>query len=144
LKQQLRNLLDIVVIATLCRPATPGVFFNIFPFFMKRPYYWKIFERDSAWSPKVAFTFWRASVALSPALKHNFIANRCSILKSMTRLSHTASFHATNHKYRSTHLDNTMHTTCQDLLLRFSVGDSQTARLLFTLHNVLKHSIRTV
>jgi len=30
LKQQLRNLLDIVVTATLCRPATPGVVFDVF------------------------------------------------------------------------------------------------------------------
>jgi len=58
-----------------------------------------------------------------PALKQNFIANRCSILKSMTRLSHTASFHVTNHKYFSSHSDNTKHTTCRDLLLRVSVGD---------------------
>jgi len=31
----------------------------------------------------------------------------------MTRLSHTASFHATNRKYCSTHSDNTKHTTCR-------------------------------
>jgi len=41
----------------------------------------------------------------------------------MTRLSHTASFHATNHKYCSTHSDNTKHTTCRDLPLHVSVGD---------------------
>jgi len=53
----------------------------------------------------------------------------------MTRLSHTASFHATNHKYYSTHSDNTKHTTCRDLLLRVSVGDRLMARVVFALHN---------
>jgi len=51
------------------------------------------------------------------------------------RLSHTASFQATNHKYCSTHSDNTKHTTCQDLLLRVSVGDRLMAHIVFALHN---------
>jgi hypothetical protein len=53
----------------------------------------------------------------------------------MTRLSHTASFHATSHKYCSAHSDNTKHKTCRDLLLRVSVGDRLMARVEFTLHN---------
>jgi len=53
----------------------------------------------------------------------------------MTRFSNTASFHATNHKYCSTHSDNTKHTTCRDLLLLFTVGDGLMARVVFTLHN---------
>jgi len=53
----------------------------------------------------------------------------------MTRLSHTASFHATNHKYCSTHSDNRKHTTCRDLLLCVSVGDSLMAFVVFALHN---------
>jgi len=52
----------------------------------------------------------------------------------MTRLSHTASFHATNHKYCSAHSDNTNHTTCRDLLL-LSVGDRLMAHVVFALHN---------
>jgi len=44
----------------------------------------------------------------------------------MTRFSHTASFHATNHKYCSTHSNNTKHTTCRDLRLM--------ARVVFILH----------
>jgi hypothetical protein len=75
------------------------------------------------------------SVSLFPALKQNFIAHRCSILKSMTRLSHTASFHATNHNYCSTHSDNPKHTTCRYLLLCVSVGDRLMARVVFALHN---------
>jgi len=51
------------------------------------------------------------------------------------RLSHTASFHATNHKYCSAHSDNTKHTTCRDLLLRVSVGDRLMVRVVFALHN---------
>jgi hypothetical protein len=78
---------------------------------------------------------WRVSFALFLALKQNFIANRCSILKSTTRLSHTASFHATNHKYCSTHSDNTKHTTCRDLLLCVSVGDRLMMRVVFAPHN---------
>jgi len=53
----------------------------------------------------------------------------------MTRLSHTASFHATNHKYCSTHSDNTKNTTCWDLFLRGSVGDRLMARVVIALHN---------
>jgi len=53
----------------------------------------------------------------------------------MTRLSHTASFHATNHKYCSTHSDNTKHTTCRDLFLRVSVGDRLMVCVVFALHN---------
>jgi len=53
----------------------------------------------------------------------------------MTRLLHTASFQATNHKYCSTHSDNTKHTTCRDLLLCVSVGDRLMARVVFALHN---------
>jgi len=52
----------------------------------------------------------------------------------MTRLSHTASFHTTNHKYCLTHSDNTKHT-CRDLLLHVSVGDRLVAHVVFTLHN---------
>ena len=100
-----------------------------------RPYYRKTFQRDSAWSPWAAFTICRVSVALFPALKQKFIANRCSILKSMKRLSHTASFHATNDKYCSTHSDSTKHTTCRDLFLRVSVGDRLMERVEFALHN---------
>jgi hypothetical protein len=69
-----------------------------------------------------------------PPLKQNFIANHCSILKSTMRLSHTASFRATNHKYCSTHSDNTKHT-CRDLLLCVSVGERLMARVVFALHN---------
>jgi len=53
----------------------------------------------------------------------------------MMRLSHTASFHATNHKYCSTHSYNIKHTTCRDLFLRVSVGDRLMARIVFALHN---------
>jgi len=53
----------------------------------------------------------------------------------MTRLSHTASFHDTNHKYSSTHSDNTKHTTCRDLFLRVTVADHLMARVVFALHN---------
>ena len=53
----------------------------------------------------------------------------------MTRFSHTASFHATNHKYCSIHSDNTKHTTCRDLLLRVSVVDRLMARVVFVLYN---------
>jgi len=53
----------------------------------------------------------------------------------MMKLSHTASFHATDHKYCSTHSDNTKHTTCQDLLLHVSVGDCLMARIVFALHD---------
>jgi len=53
----------------------------------------------------------------------------------MTRLAHTASFHPTDHKYCSTHSDNTKHVTCRDLLLRVSVGDRLMARVVFALHN---------
>jgi len=53
----------------------------------------------------------------------------------MTKLSHTASFHAKNHKYCSTHSDNTKHTTCRDLFLRVSVSDRLMARVIFALHN---------
>ena len=59
----------------------------------------------------------------------------CSIFKSKMRLSHTASFHATNHKYCSIHSDNTKYTTCQDLLLRVSVGECLMAHVVFALHN---------
>jgi len=52
----------------------------------------------------------------------------------MMRLSHTALFHTTNHKYCSTHSDNTKHTTCQDLLFHVSVGDRLMARIVFALH----------
>jgi len=100
------------------------------------PYHRKTFEWDSVCSPYAAFIIWRVSVALYPALKQNFIANHCSIPKFMMRLSHTASFHATNHKYCSTHSDNPKHTTCRDLLLRVSVGDRRMARVLFALHNL--------
>jgi len=63
----------------------------------------------------------------------------------MTRLSHTASIHATNHKYRSAHSDNTKHTTCRDLLLRVSVGDRLMVRVVFaSAQSVLKLSRRTV
>jgi len=51
------------------------------------------------------------------------------------RLSHTASFQATNHKYCSPHSDNTKHTTCRNLLLRVSVGDRLMAHIVFALHN---------
>jgi hypothetical protein len=100
-----------------------------------RPYNRKTFERDSAWSPYAAFTIWRVYVALFSALKQNFIDNRYSILKSMTKLSHTALFHATIHKYCSIHTDNTKHTTCRNLLLRVSVGDSLMTRVVFAQHN---------
>jgi len=73
-------------------------------------------------------------VALFLAFKQNFIASRCSILKSTTRLSHTASFHATNHKYCSTLSDNAKHT-CRDLLLRVSVGERLMAHVVFALHS---------
>jgi len=53
----------------------------------------------------------------------------------MTRLAHTALFHATHHKYCSTHSDNTKHTMCRDLLLRVSVGDHMMVRIVFALHN---------
>jgi len=53
----------------------------------------------------------------------------------MTKLSHTASFLATYHKYWSTHSENTKHTTCRDLLLRVSVGDRRMARVVVALHN---------
>jgi len=53
----------------------------------------------------------------------------------MMRLSHTASFHATNHKYCSTHSDNTKHTMCRDLLLWVSVGDRPKAHVVFALHS---------
>jgi len=53
----------------------------------------------------------------------------------MTKLSHTASFHATNHKYCSSPSDNIKHTTCRDLLLRVSVGDRLMTRVVFALHN---------
>jgi hypothetical protein len=48
----------------------------------------------------------------------------------MTRISHTPSFHTTNHKYSSTHSDNTKHTTCRDLLLRVSVGNRSAQSVL--------------
>ena len=53
----------------------------------------------------------------------------------MTRLSHTASFHATNHKYCSTLSDNTKQSTCRDLLLRVSVGDRLMGCVVFALNN---------
>jgi len=52
----------------------------------------------------------------------------------MMRLSHTASFHATNHKYCSAHSDDTKRT-CRDLLLHVSVGDHLMACIVFALHN---------
>jgi len=51
----------------------------------------------------------------------------------MTRLSHTAFFHATNHRYCSTQ-STLKYTTCRDLLLRVSVGDRLMARVVFALH----------
>jgi len=53
----------------------------------------------------------------------------------MMRLSHTASFHTTNHKHCSTHSDNTRLKTCRDLLLRVSVGDRLMVCVVFALHN---------
>jgi len=53
----------------------------------------------------------------------------------MMWLSHIASFHATNHKYCSTHSDNTKHTMCQDSLPRVSVGDRLLVHVVFALHN---------
>jgi len=60
------------------------------------------------------------------------------------RLSHTAFFHVTNHKYCSTHSNNTKHTMRRDLLLRVSVGDRLMARVVFALHNQSYNLVDTV
>jgi hypothetical protein len=102
---------------------------------VRLPYNPKTLEQDSVCSPQAKFTIWGVSVALFPTFKQNFVANRSSILKSMMRISHTASFHATNHKYCLTHSGITKHTTCRDLLLLASVADRLMVGVVFALQN---------